>query len=146
MAAEKPVYVFIPGAWHTADTYDGIRALLEKHDYENHAVATPSVGANPPNKGLYDDATYTHDILEKLADEGKQIVLVTHSYGGMVGSLAVEGLGYSQRRHAGKKGGIIMLVYMSAFAVTKGKSLLDALGGEWLPWMKDPVSHCPSSS
>ena len=146
MSHSRPVYVFIPGAWHTPDTYDGIRALLKKHAYESHAVATPSLGAKPPNKGLYDDAEYTRDILEKLADEGKQIVLVTHSYSGMVDSIAVEGLGYPQRRHSGKKGGVIMLVYMSAFAVPKGKSLFDALGGQWIPWMKDPASPPPSSN
>ena len=32
------------------------------------------------------------------------------------------------------------LAFMSAFALPKGASLLDALGGNWLPWMKVAVS------
>lgn len=31
---------------------------------------------------------------------------------------------------------------MSAFALPKGGTLLDALGGNWLPWMK--VTVCPA--
>ena len=104
MALSKAVYVFIPGAWHIPDTFDGIRALLKKQGYESHAVATPSVGAKPPNKGLYDDADYTH---EKLADEGKQIVVVTHSIwrhgglnsGGRVGLSSTQAFGQKGRRY-----------------------------------------------
>ena len=141
MAAGKPVFVFIPGAWHTPDTYDGIRELLMSRGFESHAVTTPSVGAIPPdNKGLHNDIAVTQAFLEKLADEGKQVVLITHSYGGMVGSGAVEGVDYLSRAKEGKKGGVTILVYMSAFVVPKGQSLYDALGGQWLPWMIDNVS------
>lgn len=56
-----------------------------------------------------------------------------------MGSCAVKGLGAVQRAKAGKAGGVIMLVYMAAFVVPKGKSLKDMLGGEFLPWMKFDV-------
>lgn len=65
----------------------------------------PSVGAEPPNKGLSDDTAAVRVVLERLADEGHMIVLVVHSYGGLVGSNAVEGLGYKQRADEDKKGG-----------------------------------------
>lgn len=138
--AEKPVFVFVPGAWHTADTFNGIRAMLTQKGFDSEAVPTPFVGAVPPNKGLHADIDYTKAFLQDLADKGRQIVLVTHSYGGMVGAGAVEGLGYSQRSKAGSPGGVIMVVWMAAFATPKGQSLLDMLGGNWLPWMLPNVS------
>jgi hypothetical protein len=133
--AEKPIFVFVPGAWHTPDVFDGIRALLATRGYESEAVATLSVGATPPDKGLHDDIAYTHAILKGLADNGKQIVVVTHSYGGIVGAGAVERLGYAQRSSAGLQGGVIMVVWMAAFVAPKGKSIKNMLGGTWLPWM-----------
>jgi hypothetical protein len=59
----------------------------------------------------------------------------------MVGAGAFESLGYSQRSKAGLPGGVIMVVWMAAFATPKGQSLLDMLGGNWLPWMLPNVSY-----
>ena len=135
-ANDSPVYVFVPGAWHTPDTFDGIRALLSKRGLESVAVALPSVGAAEPTKsGLHADIAHTKSVLQSLADLGRQIVVVTHSYGGMVGAGAVEHLGYTQRSKAGQSGGVIMVVWLAAFVTPKGKSVIEMLGGNWLPWM-----------
>lgn len=139
MSTEKPTILFVPGAWHSPNGFDAVRNLLKPMEYPTEAVALPSIGAEPPNKTLADDAAHTRTAIEKLADAGKKIVLVTHSYGGMVGSCAVEDLGFAQRKMAGKQGGVINLVYMSAFALPKGVSLLDAGGGNPLPWMNFKV-------
>lgn len=58
----------------------------------------------------------------------------------MVGAGAVEGLGYSQRSKADSPGRMIMVVFMAAFSMPKGQSLLDILGGNWLPQMLLNVS------
>ncbi|KAF5025651.1 hypothetical protein F66182_2257 [Fusarium sp. NRRL 66182] len=136
MSTVKPTIVFAPGAWHTADCYDIVRTQLAARDWVTEAVEYPSVGAEPPNKGLADDVSAVRAVLERLADEGKKIVLVVHSYGGLVGANAVEGLGYKQRAQEGKAGGLIQLVYLSAFVMPKGKGVLDLLGGQYLPWMR----------
>lgn len=131
-----PIYVFVPGAWHTSDTFDGIRALLSKRGHDSEAIALPSVGAAEPTKfGLHADSAHTNGVLRALADQGRQIIVVMHSYGGMVGAGAVEGLGYEQRSKAGQLGGVIMMVWLAAFVTPKGKSVIDMLGGNWLPWM-----------
>lgn len=138
-----PIYVFVPGAWHTPDTFDGIRALLSKRRHDSEAIALPSVGAAEPTKsGLHDDIAHTNGVLRAMAEQGRQIVVVTHSYGGMVGAGAVEGLGYAQRSKAGQPGGVIMMVWLAAFVTPKGKSVIDMLGGNWLPWMLLSVCIC----
>lgn len=136
----KPTIVFVPGAWHLPEGFDAVRALLAERGYPTEAVANPSIDAEPPNKHLNDDIEHLRATLNQLTDEGKETVVITHSYGGLVGAGAVEGLELSKRQQNGQAGGVVMLIYMSAFVVPKGSSLKDMLGGQTLPWMKFDVS------
>lgn len=130
-----PIYVFGPGAWHTPDT-DSIRALLSKPGHDSEAILLPSVSvAEPTKSGLHADIADTNSVLRALADQGRQVVVVMHSEGGMVGAGAVDGLGYAQRSKVGQSGGVIMVVWLAAFVTPKGKSVIDMLEGNWLPWM-----------
>jgi pimeloyl-ACP methyl ester carboxylesterase len=136
----KPTIVLAPGAWHTPDCFDAVREQLHVRGWETEAISYPSVGAEPPNKGLPHDAAVLREVLERLAGEGKEIVLVVHSYGGLVGQNAVEGLGYRQRKAQGKSGGVIMFVYLAAFVAPKGACIKQMIGGERMPWMRIEVS------
>ncbi|KAK6853972.1 hypothetical protein PG995_010784 [Apiospora arundinis] len=110
---------------------------LRQSGYEVHGVALPSVGSTNASVGLPDDAAALRAELERLADEkGEDIIMVVHSYGGMVGSNAVEGLGRRTRHAQGKKGGVVMLVYMCALAVDVGVSVLGSVGGVSPPWVR----------
>ncbi|RAL13868.1 alpha/beta hydrolase [Aspergillus homomorphus CBS 101889] len=130
-----PIFVFVPGAWHTPDTFDIIRDLLRKRGYESATVAHQSLAAANPSVGLHADIANAKRVLQKWADQGRQIVVVAHSYGGLVAAGAVEGLGHAQRASTGQPGGVIQVVWLAAFVVPRGKSLIDMLGGSWLPWM-----------
>ncbi|KAL4794690.1 Alpha/beta hydrolase fold-1 [Aspergillus venezuelensis] len=130
MATGNPIFVFIPGAWHTADKYNGLRSLMAEQGLDFEAIATPSVGASPPTKGLHADIEDIEAILRGFVENGRQVVVVTHSYGGIVGVSAVEGLGYAQRTKAGLTGGVVMVVWVSSFVVKKGQSLLDLLNND----------------
>jgi hypothetical protein len=127
--------VFVPGAWHTPDTFDIVRDVLAKRGHDSEAVPNVSVGATDPSFGLHADIAHTQSVLRTLAEQGRQIVVVNHSYGGLVGAGAVEGLGFKQRAQAGLSGGVIQVVWMAAFVASKGMSIVDMLGGSYLPWM-----------
>ncbi|OJD32277.1 uncharacterized protein BKCO1_3900087 [Diplodia corticola] len=142
MSTAKPTLVFAPGAWHTPDCFDIVREQLHQRGWATEGVAYPSVGAEPPTKGLAEDAAAVRATLQRLADEAKEIVLVVHSYGGLVGQNAIEGLGFHQRQKAGKKGGVIMFVYLTAFVAPKGATIKAMLGGQFLPWMKFDGDYC----
>ncbi|KAK8052284.1 hypothetical protein PG993_003669 [Apiospora rasikravindrae] len=164
----KPTIVFGPGAWHMARCFDTIRASLQAKGWETEAVEYPSVveadkHAEALNRGDVDakglpgldaDAAATRDVLRRLCDEGKEVVLVVHSYGGLVGANAlgapadwnapggstqpaseVEKFGLRHRQAAGQPGGVILYVYLAAFVTPKGGSIYNMLGGNWLPWM-----------
>ncbi|KAJ6170949.1 hypothetical protein N7470_000016 [Penicillium chermesinum] len=146
MNSSKPTILFIPGAWHLPFVFDDTRAALAARGFPSAAVGLPAVGAEPPTKGLIDDTVAVRDEIERLSDQGKQVVVVAHSYGGMVGAGAVKGLGYAERKKRGKSGGVTMLVYMAAFVAKAGTSMSDMFGGEFPPFMKFDVSISPFSA
>lgn len=137
--SEQPVFVLAPGAWHTPDAYEIVQGKLHAQGFETHAVAYPSVGAEPPNKGLFDDAAAVRAEIEVHANKGRQVIVVGHSYGGLVIAEAVKGLGYKQRTAEGQTGGVTLVVYLAAFVTPKGASILKMLGGQPLPWMNFQV-------
>lgn len=137
--SEQPVFVLAPGAWHTPDAYEIVQGKLQAQGFESHGVTYPSVGAEPPNKGLFDDAAAVRAEIERHANQGRQIIVVGHSYGGLVIAEAVKGLGYKQRKAEGKAGGVTLVVYLAAFVTPKGASILKMLGGQPLPWMNFQV-------
>ncbi|KAL2814955.1 Alpha/beta hydrolase fold-1 [Aspergillus granulosus] len=135
--ASKPTVVFSIGAWLKPDTFDIIRTKLTERGIPSEAPAHPSIGAEPPNKTLADDVASLRSLVTRLIEEeGKDVVLVGHSYGGVVASCAAEGFAKADRKAAGQEGGVTMVAYMAAFALDKGQSLLDMLGGQYLPWME----------
>ncbi|KAI7775808.1 hypothetical protein LA080_006222 [Diaporthe eres] len=135
-----PTVVFTPGAWHGTWAFDTVRSQLETLGYPTEAVALPSVGNTNASVGVTEDAAALAAELATLTDAGKNVVMVCHSYGGVVASVAAEGFGYKDRSAAGLGGGVIMMVYMTAFAAPAQTSLLDALGGEYLWWMSPDAS------
>ncbi|KAL2005055.1 hypothetical protein VTN00DRAFT_2905 [Thermoascus crustaceus] len=133
----KPTIFIVPGAWHLPECFDALREVLESHGYPTESIAHPSIGAEPPTKTLDDDAKNVRKTLSRLIDkEGKDVILIGHSYGGNVVSNASDGFGRATRAAEGKAGGISLLIYLTGFVVPKGKSLLVGLGGQWQPWMK----------
>lgn len=132
---ERPVFFLATGAWHTPDCYEILQGKLHAQNFETRTVAYPSVGAEPPTKGLPDDAAAVRAELEVLVNQGRQVILVGHSYGGLVIAEAVKGLGYKQRQTEGKAGGVTLLVYLAAFVTPKGASILKMIGGQPLSWM-----------
>jgi pimeloyl-ACP methyl ester carboxylesterase len=135
----KTTFVFSLGAWMHPTVFDAVRTRLEALGFPSECPAHPSIGAEPPSKTLEDDVSSLCSVLTALADEGRDIAVVGHSYGGVVASNAVEGLVKPVRTANGKRGGVVSVVYLAAFALDKGQSLLELLGGNPLPWMKIEV-------
>ncbi|KAI1739862.1 Alpha/beta hydrolase fold-1 [Xylaria scruposa] len=124
-----PTVFFIPGAWHEPWVFDNVRSILSARGFETEASSLATVGSPDSSVGLHVDAAKIRSALTKLVDEGKEVVLVAHSYGGLVASNAVDGLGITQRAASGLKGGIIMILYLAAFAVPAGTDLVMNFGG-----------------
>jgi pimeloyl-ACP methyl ester carboxylesterase len=87
---------------------------------------------------MYDDAEYIAELATELADQGKDIVLMSHSYGGTPASQSMKGLSRSERAKAGKKGGVVRLAYMTALVPEEGVPA----GGA----MADPEQDAPQEN
>ena len=84
----------------------------------------PSATRNAPEEpaSLQDDATFFRGLIKKLADRGEDVVLVAHSYGGLVGTEAVMGMSKAERHRVGKDGGVVRIIYLSAHVPEAGPS------------------------
>jgi pimeloyl-ACP methyl ester carboxylesterase len=103
-AAPKPTIVLVHGAWADGSSFDAVTAKLQ------HAGYTVLVPANPL-RGVASDAAYLSTFLAQRATG--PVVLVGHSYGGMVITNA-----------ALSDPDVKALVYLDAFAPKQGDSVL----------------------
>lgn len=134
VSKNSPTIFFIPGAWHHPWIFDDVRNVLSTRGYETDSATLVTVGSKNASAGVIDDAVEVRSALLKLVEAGKEVILVAHSYGGLVASNSVQGLSADQRSANGKPGGIIMLVFLCAFAVPVGTSLLMAHGDVYPDW------------
>lgn len=143
--ASKLTLVFIPGAWHGPEYYGTLIAQLQKHGYDAETLHLPSAGRDFA-ANAYDDAAFIQQTTARLADQGKDLVLIMHSYGGVPGTESAKGLLKKDRLAEGKQGGIVALVYIAAFLLPEGVSVFDSLGGGERPWVSFEVRFVVSRS
>jgi pimeloyl-ACP methyl ester carboxylesterase len=125
----KPVIVLIPGAWHTAKCYYLLVPILESAGYKAKAVDLVSVGAEPPTKSLDPDVQHIRNIIFPMIEQGKDVVVVMHSFGAVPGSSALKGLSKTDRSAQGLTGGVVSLVYLCAWVIPEGQAVHDSGGG-----------------
>lgn len=131
-----PTVVCVPGSWYPPTGFDPLRDRLTSKGIASAAVVNPSVGAIAT---LDDDIANLRSEILPLIDAGTEIILLAHSYGGVVASGAAEGLTRDEYQKQGKKGGIVLIIYMTAFVTPKGVSLKQMFGGEFPPSMRVEV-------
>ena len=126
MPVTKPTLVLIHGAWHVPSTYNKFTSSLRSAGFEVHVPRLPSTNeARPPNADLATDTALIRGYLESLVDAGRTVIAIMHSYGGQVGTNALYGLGLNNRSQRGLSGGVVHLVYMCAFAMSEGGSMVN---------------------
>ena len=138
-SSEKPTVLLVHGAWHNATCWDPLRAELKKLSYPTEAVQLKSSG-NAVTTHLEDTAIVRKALESLVVSGGKTVILVMHSYGGVAGTNAVHGLEAAPRREKGEKGGITNCVFVAAFLVPKGNSLIDMFD-EAPSYLLPDVSH-----
>ena len=77
-----------------------------------------------------DDASAVEKEMKRLVeDDGNLVMAVFHSYGGLVGSQAIdEELSHAWRKARGLPGGVIHLFFCCAFVLQEGQSVLETFG------------------
>ena len=137
VSTTMPTIFFIHGAWHSPKHFQPIRDLFESEGYPTECPCQPTFDAKPPTSLVDDVKVMRSELNELIEEQGKDVIVVMHSYGGIVGTEAVqELLGKKARESKGLPGGVLRLLYMCAFVPPLGESLASTLGGELPPFIK----------
>lgn len=113
-------FLLVHGAWHDGSCWDAIAETLRA---AGHRVLAPTLAGHGPQAG----AAVTHaDCVRSVTDAAQQAggddwVLVGHSFGGTVIQKAAETLHGRLRR----------LVFVNAFVLQDGESLMDTLPADY---------------
>lgn len=102
---------------------------LETKGYRTVLHDWPSIQQAPVQSFDEDIQSIRATILNE-ADAGNDVVVVAHSWSGSPVNSAIADLSKAERAKQGKLGGVIKLVFLCAFVVPEGVSLLDTLGGD----------------
>jgi pimeloyl-ACP methyl ester carboxylesterase len=101
MSEQSPTVVLVHGAFAESASWNGVIERLQARGLEVVAAANPL-------RSLAGDAAYVRDVISAI---GKPVVLVAHSYGGMVITEA-----------AANNDAVVGLVYVNGFAPDQGES------------------------
>lgn len=130
----KPSIVFVPGSYVLVSAYQPILEALSDQGYEVTAVTLPTIGPasrqgrDEPAPPMYEDAEAIAQEVKKISDQGKDVIIVGHSYAGIPMSQSTEGLDKKARSTQGKPGGVTRLAFLAALVPPKGGSAASLLG------------------
>jgi pimeloyl-ACP methyl ester carboxylesterase len=129
-----PTFVLVHGAWHGGWCWKRVVQRLQAAGCEVYAPTLTGLGERShllaPSVNL---TTHINDVVNEVVwKDLDDIVLVGHSYGGMVITGAAERLG----------GKIRSIVYLDAFMPGIGQSMIDLGGGR--PGATDPIPPLPA--
>ena len=125
----NPHFVFVPGAFHTEEHFRLIRWELQILGYNSSVVNRPSIGFKGPAPAPDADWQALTSLLHQLIEvEGKHVIMVAHSAGGVIASRSVGGYDKRTRMANDQAGGIVHLYFISAFLLKDGVTILQRLG------------------
>ncbi|KAK4113193.1 alpha/beta-hydrolase [Canariomyces notabilis] len=133
-----PSILLIPGSFGLPEFYAPVISAVAQAGYEIKALHLPSVGVatgqgrpgiGVPPPTMYDDAALIAGEAGRLVgNEGKDVMLVAHSYGGIPATESIKGLSKRDRQRDGKgPGGIVRIGYVTCLMPVAGESAADVL-------------------
>jgi hypothetical protein len=129
--AAKPAIVLVPGSFAKTSLYAQFVWLLHEAGYDRvEVVRMPSLGKRDPLPAatMDDDADAVRSVVEQLANDGFDVLLMAHSYGGLPATESIRGVSKKTRAAQGKAGGVIRILYTTAVVPAVGGDLPSVMG------------------
>ncbi|KAJ5260998.1 hypothetical protein N7478_011593 [Penicillium angulare] len=138
-SANPPVILIVPGAFGTPEGFDKLIPYLTKAGHATHPGPYPSCNPSDPaqESASQDIASVQSILLSLLNEHNKDVVIIAHSYGGVVAGGAAKGLAKETREALGQKTGVLGLIYVVGNITLDGESLFQAGGGSYPPFIKE---------
>ena len=131
--ADLPTLVFIPGSWHQPTCYNKVTKILrEQYQMRCTAVTLPSTNGDPEST-FKDDLDAAQTAISDETSQSRDVVVIAHSYGGMVGNSAIKGFASRIQSNSNDSstlsGQVIGLVLIASGFTLTGLSFMDPLFG-----------------
>jgi pimeloyl-ACP methyl ester carboxylesterase len=136
----KPVLIFVPGSFHTSNVFDRITTRLEDLGYTCIGYEIRGIMLRPAVQNLQPDFDALHELVDNELGKGQDVVVVAHSFGGMIATGALDGLAKRDRQGGETGCGVVKLAYITALMAVEGVSILDGYGGKYPDWLDVDVS------
>lgn len=136
MSKSRPTILFVPGAWLPLSNYFAYLQALQDAGYPTITATYPSLDPPDPDRAdCSNDTAAIRSVLFKVLAEGKEVVIIGHSYASMPASAAAKGQSVVERKVDGLPGGVVGLIFIAAFLVPEGISCAGAQGGNLPAWI-----------
>lgn len=132
----KPTILVVTGAWHVPQHYTLVTDGLRSQGFNVSDPCLPSCSNQTPLADLDDDIAFIRRHAHKFIDEGEDLLVLMHSYGGVVGSYAFANFPTpATRQWSPTTGRLVSLMYMTGFVPLAGESLTAIFGGGLPPFL-----------
>lgn len=128
-----PTLVLVHGSWHGPICYDPIIKLLQgKHKLNCIAITLPSTTGDP-DATFKDDLDTAREAISGETNAGRDVIVIAHSYGGMVGNSAIKD--FAKPRDAietsssATTGHVIGLILIASGCTLTGLAFMDPFFG-----------------
>ncbi|KAJ5809174.1 alpha/beta-hydrolase [Penicillium pulvis] len=127
--ADLPTFVFVPGAWHKPVCYREIIKLLQPK-FKCVSITLPSTAGNP-DASFKDDLDTAREAISSEVTSGRNVVVVAHSYGGMVANSAIKGFmrDKTSQTQSPTTGFVIGLILVASGFTFTGMAFMDPFFG-----------------
>lgn len=125
MATAKPAIVLVPGSFHFPKHFATFIARLQTRGYEAVAVQLASNfhdRSTPRTKSHHEDATAIKQTVKSFIDQGKDVVVMCHSYGGLPTTEALAGMKKTENSP-----GVVHIIYCCAFVPMPGQTAIESV-------------------
>ncbi|KAF2095558.1 alpha/beta-hydrolase [Rhizodiscina lignyota] len=130
----KPIILIVPGAWHAVEHYNPVIGLLQAAGYTVKGETMPSASEVPTQSFDADVALVRYEILNEI-ERSRDVLLLAHSFGGLIAGEASKGFTRKEREAMGREGCVVGIVYMAAFVLPVGGSVMSNMpGAAEPPW------------
>lgn len=134
-----PTILLVPGAFGTPAGYGPILPYLKKAGLTTHSGPYPSL--NPPDPSTAtcanDIISLRNNILRPLVEQQqKDVVILAHSFGGIVAGGAAKGFDKESRQSQGLAGGVVGLIYVAGNIALENEYLAETFGGIYPPFIQ----------
>ena len=117
---DRPTLLLVHGAWHGSWAWVPLQTELESRGWDVRTVDLPTVHADDPRElHMTDDADAIAAAIDAIPGP---VAVVAHSYGGV------------PTTQGATSDSVVHIVYIAAFVLDEGESLLGAVGGVAPSW------------